>query len=139
MTAVDRADRSGLVEFAGVIALLSGVWNSAVGISALAKDSTLSEYGGAAVADEVLFGVELSTFGWFFLIVGALQLLTGGLILARNPFGRLLGFIFATMSALTSLFVLWIYPILSLISVVFSLIIMYALSVHRDEFRRADA
>lgn len=139
MTAVDRADRSGLVEFAGVIVILSGLWNTAAGISGLARDSTLSQYAGNEGINEVLFGIELSTWGWFWLITGGLQLLTGGLILARNPFGRLLGVIFATVSALLSLFVLWVYPMYSLISVVLSLVIIYALSVHRDEFRQADA
>ena len=82
---------SGWVTFAGVMASIAGVYNLLSGIAAIADDARLSQYPGLADIDEVLYGVDLSTWGWFWAIVGGLQLVTAGLIFARNTAGQMLG------------------------------------------------
>ena len=74
--------RSGWVTFAGVAALMAGGYNALSGVAALADDDTL-----AAQAREVLYGIDLTAFGWFWLLVGIAQLATGVLILRRNNGG----------------------------------------------------
>ena len=78
--------RSGWVTFAGVAALIAGGYNALSGIAALGDDDTL-----AAQANEVLFGIDLTAWGWFWLLVGIAQLVTGVLILQRNNWGFWLG------------------------------------------------
>ena len=39
----------------------------------------------------MLYGIDLTAWGWFWLIVGLVQLLTGVLILQRNMWGLWLG------------------------------------------------
>ena len=64
--------RSGWVTFAGIAALIAGGYNSLSGIAALTDDDTV-----AAQAQEVLYGIDLTAWGWFWLIVGLAQLTTG--------------------------------------------------------------
>ena len=82
----DRAMRSGWVTFAGVAALVAGGYNLLSGIAAVADDDTLTSR-----ATEVLYGISITGWGWFWLIAGVVQLGVGGLILARNAFGLCAG------------------------------------------------
>src|SRR5262245_50376057 len=54
---------SGWVTFAGVMAVIAGGYNALSGIAALNDDSAL-----ASKAKEVLYGIDLTTWGWFWLI-----------------------------------------------------------------------
>jgi hypothetical protein len=76
------ARRSGWVTFAGIAALIAGGYNALSGIAALSDDDTV-----ASQAKEVLYGIDLTAWGWFWLIVGIVQLITGVLILNRNMWG----------------------------------------------------
>ena len=78
--------RSGWVTFAGVVGLVAGGYNALSGIAALADDDTI-----AAQAKDVLFGIDLTLWGWFWLLVGLAQIVAGVLILQRNEWGRWLG------------------------------------------------
>jgi hypothetical protein len=94
------AKRSGWVTFAGLMALVAGVYNALSGIGALSDDDTI-----ASRAREVLYGIDLTAWGWFWLIVGLAQVLTGILILQRSTAGFWLGIGFASLSAVLTVFV----------------------------------
>jgi hypothetical protein len=64
MAREDLARRSGWITFAGVAALIAGGYNALSGIAALSDDDTL-----AAQAQEVLYGIDLTGWGWFWLRV----------------------------------------------------------------------
>ena len=80
----ERTSRSGWITFAGVTVMIVGAYNALSGIAALTDDDTV-----AAQVNEVLYGIDLTAWGWFWLIVGLLQLVTGVLILGRNMCGTL--------------------------------------------------
>jgi hypothetical protein len=94
------AKRSGWVTFAGVVALVAGAYNVLSGIGALSDDDTI-----ASRANEVLYGIDLTAWGWFWLIVGVAQFVTGILILQRNTASVWLGIGFASLSAMLTVFV----------------------------------
>src|SRR5688572_4260010 len=98
--------RSGWVTFAAVAAFIAGGYNALSGIAALSDDDTL-----AAQAQEVLYGIDLTAWGWFWLIVGVIQLITGFLLVSRNPWGLWLGVGGASMSALFTVFVMFVFPL----------------------------
>jgi uncharacterized membrane protein HdeD (DUF308 family) len=127
--AENLAKRSGWITFAGVVALIAGGYNALSGIAALADDDTL-----AAQANEVLYGVDLTAWGWFWLIVGVLQLLTGVLILQRNEWGFWLGVCFAFVSALMTVFVIFVFPLWAIAVLTLDFLILYALLSRSDEF-----
>ena len=121
--------RSGWITFAGVAALIAGGYNLLSGIGALADDETI-----AAQAGEVLYGIDLTAWGWFWLIVGIVQLITGVLILQRNPWGLGLGVGIAGMSAFLTVFVMFVFPLWALAVLVLDFLILYALLTQSDEF-----
>jgi hypothetical protein len=78
----DLVTRSGWITFAGLAALIAGGYTALSGTAALSDDDTL-----AAQAHEVLYGIDLTGWGWFWLRVGIVRLITGVLILQRNAWG----------------------------------------------------
>jgi hypothetical protein len=121
--------RSGWITFAGVAALIAGGYNALSGIAALADDETL-----AAQAHEVLFGVDLTAWGWFWLLVGVAQLITGVLILQRNTWGFWLGVTIASLSAMLTLLVMFVFPLWAMAVLAMDFLVLFALLTKSDEF-----
>jgi hypothetical protein len=127
--AEDLARRSGWITFAGVIALVAGGYNALSGIAALADDDTLADR-----ATEVLYGIDLTAWGWFWLIVGVVQLVTGVLILGRNLWGLWLGVAIASISALMTVFVMFVFPLWAIAVLTVDFLVLYGLLTRSDEF-----
>jgi hypothetical protein len=121
--------RSGWITFAGVVALLAGGYNALSGIAALTDDDTL-----ASRATEVLYGIDLTAWGWFWLIAGLLQIVTGALILARNAWGLWFGVGIAFLSALMTIFVIFIFPLWAIAVLTLDFLVIYGLLTRSDEF-----
>ena len=81
--------RSGWVTFVAIIAGVVGVFNILTGIAAIAEDDQTE------ALHEVLFGVNITAWGWFWLILGVLQFITAWLIYQRSAVGQTLGLIWA--------------------------------------------
>ncbi len=88
----------------------------------------------AAAATEVLLGIDLTAWGWFLLIAGALQLLAGILILRQNVWGMWLGVIFACLSAFMTVFMIFPFPLWGMAALVLDILILYGLLTQSDEF-----
>ena len=123
------ARHSGWVTFAGVAALVAGGYNALSGIAALADDDTL-----AAQAQEVLYGIDLTAWGWFWLLVGIVQLVTGVLILQRNRWGFWLGVTIAGLSAMLTLLVMFVFPLWAIAVLAINFLVLYGLLTESDEF-----
>ena len=123
------ARRSGWITFAGVVGLVVGGYNALSGIAAIADDDTV-----AAQAQEVLFGIDLTVWGWFWVLVGAAQVVAGVLILQRNEWGRWLAMCMAALSALFTVFIIFVFPLWSIAVLTLDLMVLYALITQADEF-----
>jgi hypothetical protein len=55
----------------------------------------------------VLYGIDLTAWGWFWRVVGVIQIATGALIFQRNKWGLRLGVAFASLSRLMTVLVLF--------------------------------
>ena len=129
MTTSAFGSRSGWVTFAGIAALVAGAYNGLSALSTLASDYPRIEQ-----VEKLLFGVRVDTWAWFWLIVGAVQVLTGVLILMRNLFGQALGVAVAGLSALTALFGLFEWPLWAFSVLMLDMLVLHALLTHGDEF-----
>jgi len=123
------ARRSGWVTFAGVIALVVGGYNALSGIAAIVDDNSV-----ASQVHKVLYGISLSFWGWIWLIAGALQLLAGVLILQRKEWGLALGVAIAGLSALFTVFVVFVFPQWAITVLILDALVLYGLLAHGDEF-----
>jgi hypothetical protein len=123
------AQRSGWITFAGVMALLAGAYNALSGIAALVDDDTLHSQ-----AREVLYGIDLTAWGWFWLIIGLVQVVTGVLILQRNTWGLWLGVTFAGLSAMLTVIVMFVFPLWALAVLTIDFLVLFGLLTQSDEF-----
>ena len=121
--------RSGWVTFAGIVGLVAGGYNALSGIAALADDDTI-----ASQAKDVLFGIDLTGWGWFWLLVGLAQIVAGVLILRRNEWGRWLGICFAALSALITVFVIFVFPLWSIAVLTLDCLVLYGLITASEDF-----
>jgi hypothetical protein len=127
--AQDMTKRSGWITFAGLVAVIAGGYNALSGIAALSDDDTL-----AAQANEVLYGIDLTAWGWFWLIVGVGQLITGVLIFQRNPWGLWLGVGFAGLGAMLTVIVMFVFPLWAIAVLTLDFLVLFGLLTQSDEF-----
>jgi hypothetical protein len=123
------AKRSGWITFAGLMAVVAGAYNALSGIAALSDDDTL-----VAQTNEVLYGVDLTAWGWFWLIVGLFQILSGVLIFQRNTWGLWLGVGFASLSAMMTVFVMFVFPLWAIAVLTIDFLVLFGLLTQSDEF-----
>jgi hypothetical protein len=121
--------RSGWLTFAGVAALIAGSYNALSGLAALTDDDTV-----ASQAKEVLYGVDLTAWGWFWLLVGLAQLVTGVLILQRNMWGLWLGVTIAATSAFLTIFVMFVFPLWAIAVLTIDFLVLFALLTESEQF-----
>jgi hypothetical protein len=119
------------VTFAGVVAAIAAIWNILSGIAAIAKDDQTE------ALNEVLFGVNITAWGWFWLIIGVVQLVTAWLIFARHPMGQVLGVLWAAVSASLAVFMIFVAPIWALVVLAIDMTVIWALLAGTDEFDTA--
>jgi hypothetical protein len=120
--------RSGWVTFTGLLAGIVAVYNILSGIAAIAEDDVTERVG------EVLYGIDITAWGWFWLILGIVQLITAGLIIARNPIGQMLGLLWAFIGASLSVFTIFVAPFWSLVVLGVNVLVIWALTAHTEEF-----
>lgn len=121
--------RSGWVTFAGVMAVLAGGYNALSGIAALTNDDTV-----ASQVKDVLYGIDLTAWGWIWLLVGIAQVITGVLIFQRHVWGLWLGVGFASLSALMTVIVMFVFPLWALAVLTIDFLVLFGLLTESDEF-----
>jgi hypothetical protein len=110
----------GLVLFASVLLVVVGCFNLIYGIAAIANSHvfTANAY--------YVFG-SLRTWGWITLIIGALQLLAAGGVLAGNQMARWFGVAVLGISAIDQMFFIPAYPFWSLMIIAVDVVALYGL------------
>ena len=120
--------RSGWVTFAAVMAGIVGLYNILSGIAAIAEDDQTEKIA------EVLYGVDISVWGWFWLILGIVQIVIAYLIYTRSTAGLYLGLAWAFLAATLTVFLIFAYPAWAIAVLVIQVLIIYALCANADEF-----
>lgn len=120
--------RSGWVTFAAIVAGVVGVYNVLSGLAAIAEDN------GTERVAEVLYDIDITAWGWFWLILGIVQLVVAWLIYTRHPLGQMLGLVWAFINASLSVFLIFVAPLWALGMLAINLLVIYALIVNTEEF-----
>lgn len=116
--------------FAGVILVVSGIFNALQGVVALVGPSTYF-----AETEGGLFLFDLTGWGWWHLIVGILLFITAVALLAGAVWARIVAIILAIISASGQLFLIPVQPWWALVVIAVDILIIYALTAHGDELR----
>ena len=116
---------SGVVTFAGVMFFIVGIFNIINGLVAAINPDYFN--------DSTLFA-SVEAWGWVILGTGIVQLLVGIAIVNRRVGGLIVGLILAVWAAILQLAFLAVFPAWSLIVLFILGVIIYALTIHADEF-----
>lgn len=117
----------GWVYFAGFMMVLVGVLQAIAGLVALFKDEVY------VVAEENLWLLDYTTWGWGHLLFGIFLLAAGSAVMAGKMWGRVVGIILAGFSLIANFGFIPVYPVWSILMVTIDILILYALIVHGAE------
>jgi hypothetical protein len=133
---VDSYQRGdGWVLFAGIMLMVVGFLNLVYGIAAIDNSAFFT-----GDARYVIFD-DLNTWGWFYLIIGVLQLIAAFSIWNKGEYGRLIGIATAAGNAMIVLFTVNAYPFAAFMIFLIDVMVIYGLAVYggRDERPRTPA
>ena len=116
---------SGWMLFAGTVLGLAGLMRLIDSLWAFYYKGALPE----SLKDGLL-GDNLHTYAWVWLIVGILLIVSSWLLLYRSQLARWVGFVAATIGALSAMTWMPYYPVWSLTYVGLAVLTFYALAVH---------
>lgn len=122
----------GWVGFAGFLMILSGIFQGIAGLVAIFRDTFF------VVADnssQLLVVSNVHTWGWINLVVGSIVLLAGMSLFSGTTWSRVIAVTLAMAAAITNLVNITLYPVWSIICIVLSVLVMYAVIVHGGELK----
>jgi len=114
----------GLALFAGVIMLLVGVYQGIAGFVALVENEFY------VVASDYTFELDATTWGWIHLLLGALLVAAGLGVIAGQLWARVIGIVFAGLSAIANFAFIPYYPFWSIAIIALDVFIIWALCVY---------
>jgi len=119
---------TGWATFTALFLFIVGVLNVLWGIAALSNEQNFSERG------LVLSGLE--TWGWIVLVIGLFELLGAALVANRHPFGVVVALIVASFGLMAHFVAIGAYPVWSVTLMIMNALVLWAVTVHNDEFQR---
>jgi hypothetical protein len=115
--------------FAATMMVLGGVLNIVHGLVALVNDDWAVWSNSGAVY------LDLTTWGWVHILVGALVILAGIGVLSGNVLARTVGVFLAGVSLVTNFLYMPVYPLWSITVIVLDVLMIWALTAHGREMR----
>ena len=114
---------AGLVEFAGILIAIFGIFNIINGIAAIAKSH-------AFTSDAEYIVGNLRAWGWVVLIFGILQLVAVGALSRGRPWARWFAVVVLALNTLAHLMSLPSYPIWSVLVIAANVVALYGLCAY---------
>ena len=118
---------TGLAVFAGVVMTAIGVNQVLLGIAAIADDEVY-----LAVPDYV-YSLDLTTWGWIHLVIGALLIVTGIAVVTGKAWARAIGIVLATLNLIANFLFIPYYPVWSVLLVALDVAVIWGLARYRDD------
>ncbi len=127
MSTMDRTDTAasnwayGLSAFAGAVMLLVGIFQALAGIAAIFEDEFF------VVRPNYVYDVDVTTWGWIHLILGAIVAFAGIAIYTGAVWARSIGVLLAVLSAVANFFFIPYYPVWSVLIIALNIAVIWAL------------
>ena len=120
-----QRDVSGWYYFAGILLGILGVLNVIWGIAAIDQASFFTDNAKYILSD-------LQTWGWVTTIIGVLQFVAAFSLFAGHAYGRVVGVVMASLSAIAALMSISANPFWALCVFALAIIVVYELARSRD-------
>lgn len=117
----------GMTVFAGTIMIMIGVMHVFQGVVALVNDTFY------VAGEEWVLQLDVTSWGWVHLILGAVVALAGFFVFRGAVWARTVGVIMAVLSGLASFAWLPYYPVWALVVIALDVFVIWALTVHGRE------
>jgi vacuolar-type H+-ATPase subunit I/STV1 len=124
MTTQRITNTTGWSSFAGIVAVVVGVFNVIDGLVALFRN----DYYLVTSQDILVF--NFTAWGWIWLIIGLVQIVIGAGIIAGNEWARTAGIAMAVLAAIGQLAFLRAFPVWSVLVIAMCVLVVYALTAH---------
>lgn len=122
----------GWVGFAGIMMLLSGVFQAIAGLVAIFRDTFY-----VVNSSQILVLNNIHTWGWVNLIVGVIVALAGLSLFSGTTWSRVVAVLFAMGAAIVNMAWLPMYPIWSILCIALSIMAIYAVVAHGGELKES--
>jgi hypothetical protein len=114
-----EVDRNSWLDLAAILLLLVGIFNIIDGIAAISDAKVMS--------DHVLFA-NLHAWGWFFLVVGVVQVLAGWQVMREAGWAAIVGIVTAFVNALAQISAAHTFTVWALTIVAMDVFVIYGLA-----------
>ena len=118
---------TGFILFAGVMMIMAGSFQAFSGLVAIFEDEFY------VATREYVLQFDATTWGWIHLLLGATVAFAGCAVLAGKTWGRVIGIMLASLSALANFAFLPYYPFWAITVITLNIFVIWALSVHGRE------
>lgn len=122
----------GWVGFAAIMLILNGAFSLVQGLIAVIGSNYYY-----VVTNGSLFLFDLTGWGWWNIIIGAVLVLTGVALFTGATWARVVAVIAASLSAIGQLFLVPAQPWFALIVIALDVLVIYAVTAHGRELRSA--
>ena len=121
-TAARKRPGRGWLRFAALLLIVAGVMQILDGLWALdAQDTPI---------DALFWDDNLEAWGWFYLIVGIVLVVTGAFIFRGAPWASAVGIAVGCIGAILNIFWIFTFPLASILLITLNLIVVYALTTY---------
>jgi len=114
----------GLAAFAGYMLIIVGFFQAFEGLAAILRDQYF------VVTPNYLYHIDTTAWGWIHLIWGAVVCVAGFGVLAGRLWGRIVGIVAASLSAIAQFFYIPYYPLWAILIIALDVAIIWALCVY---------
>lgn len=118
-----------LVVLAGALLALSGVFTLVQALYALFGDAVFVQSDGQPML------LDITTWGWVHLVLGALQLAVGLAVFRGSTWARVTAAVVVGLSAVSQMVFLPAYPVWSIVVIAIDVLVIWALCMHGSEVR----
>ena len=121
----------GWMFFAGTILGIAGIMRILDALWAFRYDGVVPDE-----LEGAILGNSLTTYGWVWLIVGVILILSSFAVLKQSQFARWIGIIAGALMAISALWLMPYYPIWSFTYILIGVLVVYGLAAYggRDAF-----
>ncbi len=80
--------------------------------------------------ENAIFGTSLKTYGWVYLIVGAILIVCAFGVMAKSQFSRWIGIVAGAVLSISAIWWMPYYPVWSFVYIFIAALVIYALTVY---------